>query len=133
MIDMSGMGSASGNTSNVFTATLLPVYATVDVGDSGINTFGGSQAGAAGGTGGNVDEAIITEALGVQVLTLGCGSAGGRGERNGGVGNGTIEGGRGGGALYMECGGAWNFTTSSGISVAGDAGNEQSTYSGPGS
>lgn len=31
-------------------------------------------------------------------------------------------GGRGGGALIIECGGAWNFTTASGISVAGAAG-----------
>jgi len=29
------------------------------------------------------------------------------------------NGGNGGGGLYIECGGAWNFTTASGISVAG--------------
>ncbi len=32
-------------------------------------------------------------------------------------------GGAGGGALIIECGGAWNFTTTGGISVAGSAGS----------
>lgn len=38
------------------------------------------------------------------------------------------KGGNGGSALVIECGGAWNFTTASGISVAGEAGgNADST------
>lgn len=40
-------------------------------------------------------------------------------------GSGTLvsgAGGRGGGTLIIECGGAWNFTTTAGISVAGQDG-----------
>lgn len=51
------------------------------------------------------------------------GSGGGGGNKN--ISNGVVNtaaGGRGGGALVIECGGAWNFTTASGISVAATAG-----------
>lgn len=49
------------------------------------------------------------------------GAGGGSGGANTGVGT-TGIGGRGGGVLIIECAGAWNFTTTSGISVAGQNG-----------
>lgn len=54
-----------------------------------------------GGTGGQSGE-LVTSASGTS-------GAGG-------------NGGNGGGGLYIECGGAWNFTTTNGISVAGKNG-----------
>lgn len=52
------------------------------------------------------------------------GGAGGVSTGNAGSFNGnTAAGGSGGGALLIECGGAWNFTTAGGISVAGTAGS----------
>lgn len=53
--------------------------------------------------------------------TLTSGSAGSSGTNSSGGTGGT--GGAGGGSLIIECAGAWNFTTASGISVAGAAGN----------
>jgi hypothetical protein len=52
------------------------------------------------------------------------GSGGASGEANSNAsGNATSGvGGNGGGALIIECGGAWNFTTTNGISVAGQNG-----------
>ncbi len=38
------------------------------------------------------------------------------------------KGGRAGGTLVIECGGAWNFTTTNGISIAGEAGGNASIY-----
>lgn len=37
------------------------------------------------------------------------------------------NGGRGGGCLVIECGGAWNFTVTNGISVAGGVGGDATT------
>lgn len=52
------------------------------------------------------------------------GSGGGGGANNGTTGGGHGgNGGRGGGVLIIECGGAWNFTTTGGISVAGANGD----------
>lgn len=55
------------------------------------------------------------------------GSGGGGGSAlHGGSAGGTVLGGiggKGGGSLIMEVGGAWNFTTTNGISVAGKNGN----------
>lgn len=64
------------------------------------------------------------------LLAVGAGGGGGS-VGSGSVGNGTAgNGGRGGGSLVIECGGAWNFTTASGISVAGAAGGNGTLNSG---
>lgn len=55
-------------------------------------------------------------------LIPGSGGGGGGGGNGAGASFAGAAGGRGGGAIYIECGGAWNFTTASGISVAGQAG-----------
>ena len=62
------------------------------------------------------------------------GSGGGGGSyATGSASSGTAgNGGRGAGSLIIECGGAWNFTTSGGISVAGANGTNGSVPSGGG-
>lgn len=60
-----------------------------------------------------------------QKVHLQCGSGGGSGASRGTNAGGL--GGRGGGGFLIECGGAWNFTTASGISVAGIAGGNAGT------
>lgn len=50
-------------------------------------------------------------------------------------GSGTVvsgAGGAGGGSLVIECAGSWNFTTTNGISVAGDTGKSGSVVGGDG-
>ncbi len=105
-------------------------------GGSGNNYAGGGggggagyQSGSAGGNGGGnpiygtpgtggVASSVYTT-IGSKVIPFVIGSLGGVG----GVYNGSAGGGgRGGGALYIECGGALNFTTASGISCAGAVG-----------
>lgn len=54
-----------------------------------------------------------------QFLTPGAGGGAGSAQ---GAGSSAGAGGRGGGCLVIECNGAWNFTVSAGISVAGQAG-----------
>lgn len=64
--------------------------------------------------------------LGHKFFMIAPGSGGGSGPSGGGPDATTLSGagGRGGGALVIECAGAWNFTTASGISVAaGNGGN----------
>lgn len=53
------------------------------------------------------------------LLVPGAGGAGGSSNNATPAGG---AGGNGGGALYIECGGAWNFTTTNGISVVGKNG-----------
>jgi hypothetical protein len=59
-------------------------------------------------------------------ITPGSGGGGGGGGQVS-AGNGGGAGGRGGGSLILECGGALNFTTANGISVAGSTGSVGST------
>src|SRR6185312_14371391 len=64
-------------------------------------------------------------------IKLVCGSGGGGGTSGAGGSSGAGgNGGRGGGALYIECGGAWNFTTASGISINGANGSNGASTSG---
>ena len=91
----------------------------------------GVSAGVGGAAGAAVDTTAITNLafpytlattyLYRQKVHLQCGSGGGSGAGDGGGDEGGL-GGRGAGGFLIECGGAWNFTTTNGISVAGIAG-----------
>jgi hypothetical protein len=132
MLDASGMG-ASG-----------PTNATTSSGSAGnqpnSNFFNATTM--AGGGGSNAETAgtagVLQTALIINTVILGkflplmCGAGGGAGGGSGGSGGHGGTGGNGGGALYIECGGAFNFTTASGISVAGTAGTNGTTYGGGG-
>lgn len=58
-------------------------------------------------------------------MRLAPGSGGGGGGKGSSTGNGGA-GGNGGGAAVIECGGAWNFTTTNGISISGKNGTNGS-------
>ncbi len=118
MIDASGMGAQAGsNGSGAVDST---------------NHFGASASGGTGGASGSIyDVATVglytnsSFKLTRRSLFLTCGAGGGTGATaSGGGGGAGGAGGRGGGVLLIECGGALNFTTSSGISVAGKVGSD---------
>jgi len=120
MIDASGMGATGG------AAGAVGKQGTSII-DVAVHYGGGGAANAAGGVGG----LKITEAFGLYVnstlpleissklISAGSSAGGGGTSGTGAVGG---AGGNGGGGLYIECRGAWNFTTTSGISVAGKNG-----------
>ena len=117
MIDMSGMGAAAGTNATVWDFIGL----LVDKGDDSDGSSGG-----VGGAKGTFDSTgtTITSWLLRRFGLLQVGAGGGDGEAEG---SGTAGiGDRGGGGLIIECGGAWNFTTAGGISVAGADGNDGS-------
>lgn len=129
LIDASALGSAGG-TAGAVTAT----GGSNGVGNSfviGINSASGGTAGvSSGGTGGPVSSASAAAASNVLLniygkrvpVSVGSGGSGG----GGGTGDPAYTGGaggRGGAAVVIECGGAWNFTTTGGITVAGAAGS----------
>lgn len=96
-----------------------------------INTCGAGGSGALystpapGASGGSMVLSPGNVALNQQLLKypyLFIGSAGGGGGSAGGGTHSGGNGGNGGGCLIIECGGAWNFTTANGISVAGSNG-----------
>lgn len=60
------------------------------------------------------------------------GAGGGGGAHTGDTSKNAGDGGRGGGALVIECDGAFNFTTTSGISVAGSNGANSDAAGGSG-
>lgn len=91
MIDMRGMGAASGTDSSNFPFFGKPL--------KGVGTSTG--AGGVAPLNGTTIDASILQAL--RALPLVPGAGGGTG---GAV---SVDGGRGGGALLIECGGAWNF------------------------
>lgn len=119
MIDCSGLGaagaptnntgvspSASGNSGNVFMSVSNP-------GTGGAN--------AAVGQGGATITAMsypTALSLLIKYSNIFVGGGGGAGNNNGGSGSSGV-GGNGGGGLIIECAGAWNFTTTNGISVKG--------------
>ena len=133
-IDASNMGAAGGAAA---TAT-----GTIKAGNAGTsgpsnlfknnNGTGAGTANGAVGTGGAVASFLYTSVS--QVLnkypTAFVGAGGGSGNANNGPDPGNTAtsgaGGTGGGCLIIECGGAWNFTTSNGISVAGQNGGNGS-------
>ena len=145
MLDASGMGvqtqSADGYGASIFktnkgtnaTAYNLPgnggALPTLDLGNSVKNIIAGKypQAcpGASGGGGARAGG-------GGGASVANAGSGGSNGTNTGQTGS-DGSGSAGGGVLILECGGAFNFTTSGGISVAGVAGvNATGTNTGGG-
>ena len=137
MIDASAMGAAGG-------AAVAVSYPTNSNGNNGTvglvnliqTNFGikGTQSPPAGGAGGALPTAFSYKNPTVQALykycfiNVGGGGASGSAQSSP-MGSGSATsgaGGNGGGGLIIECGGAWNFTTTSGISVAGGAGGNGS-------
>ena len=113
-----------------------------DIHYGGNGTAGGNaqqvQQNGANGTGGSAGPIVTTNSVFYITTTtklntfrsyiLACGSGsgtsagGGTGGTGNGPGGGSGTSGRGGGVLVIECAGAWNFTTTNGISVAGQSG-----------
>lgn len=122
-IDASGMGSLSGNNGFVFFGNS---FSTTTASAGGGTSCSPTCTAIGGGGGGNntATSSAILDDLSLRTINLAVGSAGGSSEEG-------TAGGRGGGALYLEVGGAWNFTGS--ISVAGIAGaNGASSITGSG-
>jgi len=128
-LDASGMG-ALGGTGSVQAHTTPNAGGTGNTGNGVLDTLG--THGGAGQTAGTILTANSlysisdVSAISRGILTLVCGSGGGGGS-GGADGNGAFNnggnGGRGGGALQINCGGALNFTSTLGVSVAGKNGS----------
>lgn len=126
-LDASGMG-ALGGTGSIQATTTPNAGGTGLVGNGILDAL--TTHGGAGVTGGVIVTAnnlysFSEVALARGLVTLMCGSGGGGGSggadgNSQGVSGG--DGGRGGGALQINCGGALNFTSTLGISVAGKNG-----------
>jgi hypothetical protein len=118
MLDASGCGGSGGAGGGNGTAGSTGTAGTLLMVNCGPG-FGALVSGEAGGT--------LSTGFGTPNLNLnkypsifaGGGGGGGNGSGTGASGG---VGGLGGGALVIECAGAWNFTTASGISVLGKAG-----------
>ena len=134
MLDASGMGAAAGTggvgngtdgTDGTTASTLLDTSA--HFGGAGKSTGQGAAGAIYGSAAFYTISAAAYRAFG-QFVAMGSGGGGGRGGATSDGGN----GGRGGGSLIVECGGAINFTTTSGISTAGKAGSDTAGTGGPG-
>ncbi len=121
MIDASAMGAA-GVTSG-FNNIILTLPAAGINGNNSSGTTAGNGANASAANAYPFDQTFIGK-----VIQVSAGAGGGNGGSSGGGASGT--GGRGGGGLIIECAGLWNFTTSNGISVAGQAGTNGTTPGG---
>jgi hypothetical protein len=124
MMDASNMGGAAGagtgsGGGNGTAASVLPDFTGFTT-NNGAGTTSGSNG--AGGTIGSwaTNGTAILHPLFLKYRNLQCGAGGGAGGAQGGATG--ANGGRGGGVLVMEIAGAINFTTASGISVAGTNG-----------
>lgn len=148
MLDFSGLGGAggTGGTSGA-TGSSAPGGSTGNFILGGASAGGGGQgntsdlsspsSNAAGSAGAALTASDVSFQYGItltayqvgRAMRLACGSGGGGGgfgSVNGGAG------GNGGGAALIECGGAWNFTTSSGIDISGKNGTVGSSVAGSG-
>ncbi len=134
MIDASGCGGSGGAGSANSAATAGSgisaswiIYNTTSTGGGGGAVGNGPAQGAAG----TVPTNNTFYGFGLRSVTLGnerfpillVPGAGGGGGSSNNASPVAGTGGNGGGALYIECAGAWNFTTANGISVAGKNGN----------
>lgn len=137
-----GAGGSTGNGSDGSNGT--SIQDTDDhFGNKGL--AGGDDPSSSGG-GASTGGTVLTNTSDFDVTTLklytfnsrriacgsGGGGGGGGGQANPGHSGAGGAGGRGGGALVIECGGAWNFTTSGGIDISGDDGANGATVSGEG-
>lgn len=120
MIDASAIGASSAGANGYG----FSIFET----NKGVDSTGGSPAGTPGGGGPIADitspaNIIRTSALLAKYNFVTPGAPGGSGYvyASNSQANDLAAGiaGRGGGVLIIECGGAWNFTTSAGISVGG--------------
>jgi hypothetical protein len=109
MIDLTLMGAAA-NTSAFSLIGRVPTAVSGGAGGCSISTSGG-----AGGATAGVSPLPTAPTSFYRSVLIGPGAGGGNGKN-------SNNGGAGGGALIVECGGAFNFTTTSGISVAGSTG-----------
>jgi hypothetical protein len=137
MIDCSGLGGTGGVAVNRSSAGVTNGNAGTD-GQGLLELKTGAGGGGAGVGSGGAGGSILTPitpyyatafsypAYQAKYPLLFVGGGGGSGMvATSGAGNGTSGvGGRGGGCLVIECGGAINFTTSDGISVAGANGGD---------
>ncbi len=135
MIDASGMGAAGGSGGGAGGGAGV----AGNIGNNTQDTLshkgngGGGAGSTTGGTAGSGGVAYSnpgvyttsTFQLSTHSIMLACGSGGGGGGGSTGAYNQAAggAGGAGGGVLIIECGGALNFTTTNGISVAGKNGS----------
>lgn len=136
MINAIGMGGAYGaggsGASNTWGAAGSVAANSPGILDTTAHGGGGGSNGTGGAAGSGTFTmpglyTSATSSLETRVIRLfagigGSGGAGGQDAGGGRSGDGGA-GGRGGPVLYMECGGAWNFTTTNGISVKGNVGS----------
>ncbi len=113
MIVGSGIGAASQTDGWATVGVKIPTGSTA--------ANGSATAGGLGGTG--ISPIVpLSGAVGGHFIPFFVGGGGGKGGDTLAAVDAGGAGGRGGGAIYIECGGAWNFTTAGGISVGGSVG-----------
>lgn len=129
MINASGMGgSAGGAATNTDGGAGNNGFATLGVGP----TTGGGNSGATGGSAGAAPTIAINTTFLYRTMLLATGGGGASGGSTNPTGLASGAGGIGGAILIIECAGALNFTTASGISVNGAIGGN-GTNNGAGS
>lgn len=138
MIDASGCGTAGGaagtnagaSTAGTDIPATFAIYSTV--GSSGGRPTAGANAVASTAItnptfyGATLRATTLGNERLPVLLVPGAGGSGGSSSNNPSSPGVSGAGGNGGGALYIECAGAWNFTTTNGISVAGKNGSAAS-------
>jgi hypothetical protein len=134
MFSASGAGATGGainaNGNDGLTPLIKTNKGSTIGGNGGSLTAGGSGGGAGGAAASYVLQANLNwSEIYHKYPFVFIGAGGGGGNDNGGTGG---IGGNGGACLIIECGGAWNFTTASGISVKGVNGANATSTGYPG-